>query len=134
MKDTATHRTPPDPSRIRKMPRQFGPLDRNLVYQDHIGRLSLAEIALYVFLVCVADPRGVSYYSDRRIVEKLELDAQALREAREGLIGKGFILYEPPLYQLLDLPAPHSARGRRPRSQGGPEDIGAVLGRILNRP
>lgn len=117
------------------MPRQFGALDRNLVYQDHIAELSLAEIALYAFLVCVGDPRGLSYYSERRIAEKLGLDMAGLRRARENLVGKGFILYEPPLYQLLDLPAPRrSQRGheRRARtSPRGPETIAEVLGRII---
>jgi len=32
-----------------------------------IDRLSSEEILLYLFLVCVADGRGLSYYGDRRI-------------------------------------------------------------------
>ena len=96
---------PVDSTRIRKMPRQFGAIDRSLIYQGHIQKLCTEETALYALLICVSDPQGLSYYSDRRLCELLRLSNEAVLRARLGLIRNGFILYERPFYQLLDLPA-----------------------------
>ena len=96
---------PVDPHRIRSMPAQFGPLDRRLVYQKHIRRMSYEQIALYVFLECVSDPEGLSFYSDERICEELHFSLNGLWKAREALLETGFLLYRRPMYQLLNLPA-----------------------------
>ena len=61
-------------------------------------------MALYVFLVCVADTQGLSYYSDRRIAELLNLRPSEVISARELLLYKGLLLYQRPIYQVLDLP------------------------------
>jgi len=143
---------PVDPQRIRSMPRQFGAIDRNLVYRDHLHQMSSAEIALYTFLICVSDPQGLSYYSDRRLCHDLHLTTDELLRARQALIARQFILYRPPIYQLLDLPlggkqrtdgaessliAPAKARPARPgptrRSSPSQEavPIGAVIRSLL---
>lgn len=93
-----------DPTRVRKRPRQFACLDRALVYQKHICRMSLPQLALYVFLECVSDTEGLSYYSDKRICQYLHLVPDQLRQARSALISKQLILYACPMYQMLDLP------------------------------
>ena len=95
---------PVDRDRIRTRPRQFACLDRALVYEKHICRLRLAELALYVFLECVSDPQGLSYYSDQRICQYLHLEPDQLRQARDGLVTKQFLLYACPIYQVLNLP------------------------------
>lgn len=95
---------PLDPKRIRQIPRQFGAMDRRLVYQAWTRRMSQEELALYVFLICVGDLEGLSYYSDRRAAELLNLDARDVGVARDALCRKGLILYRAPLYQVLDLP------------------------------
>lgn len=95
---------PIDPARIRRMPRQFGALDRNLIYQNHVRQLGHAAFAFYALLVCVSDPQGLSYYSDRRLCELLRLEPELLARARYALLHLGLILYHPPFYQLLDLP------------------------------
>lgn len=100
---------PIDPQRVRHLPRQFGALDRQFVYRGHIGALSWAETTLYVFLVCVGNPQGLSYYSDRRLAATLRLSAEQLQRARQRLLAHGLILYRPPLYQLLDLPSDPNA-------------------------
>ena len=96
---------PVDPLRIRNMPRQFGAIDRNLVYGGHLVQMSTAEIALYTFLICVSDPQGLSYYSERRLSQELHLTSDELLRARRALVTRQFILYRTPIYQLLDLPA-----------------------------
>jgi len=97
---------PIDPKQVRTMPAQFGPLDRRLVYQKHICRMSAEQIALYVFLECVSDPEGLSFYSEERICEYLNFSLNGLWKAREGLVQGGFLLYRRPIYQLLNLPQP----------------------------
>lgn len=96
---------PVDPARIRNMPRQFGAVDRNLVYGGVIRGLKPLEIALYLVLVCVGDPEGLSYYSDRRLGELLDVPCCMIVAARDGLIRRGLLLYNYPIYQLLEMPS-----------------------------
>ena len=95
---------PIDPDRIRSMPRQFAPLDRQLVYGKHVCYMSPEQIALFAFLECVSDPEGLSYYSDERICEHLHFRLNGLWQARQYLIDAGCLLYRKPIYQLLNLP------------------------------
>jgi hypothetical protein len=105
MPRTAPTKTPVDPQRIRTMPRPFAPLDRRLVYDKHLQYLSIEATVLFVFLECVSDPQGLSFYSDPRICKELDWNFNSLCFARDGLIDGGFLLYRKPIYQLLDLPA-----------------------------
>jgi len=88
------------------MPSQFGAVDRRLVYQRHIRAMTAEQIALYVFLQCVSDAEGLSFYSDERVCEELHFSLDGLWEARDALIQTGFLLYRRPIYQLLNLPQP----------------------------
>ena len=97
---------PVDPERVRTIPVQFGAVDRQLVYGKHIRRMRTDEIALYVFLQCVSDAEGLSFYSDERVCEYLHFSLNGLWKAREGLVQGGFLLYSRPIYQLLNLPEP----------------------------
>ena len=110
MKSRSTHqkvmKQPVDPERVRTMPKQFSAVDRRLVYRKHIRCMSTEQIALYVFLECVSDAEGLSFYSDERICEYLHFSLNGLRKAREGLVQGGFLLYSRPIYQLLNLPQP----------------------------
>lgn len=96
---------PVDPERLRRMPPQFAPIDRRLVYDKHVCHMSHTQIVLYLFLQCVSDVQGLSYYSDERICEYLHLDPEELQEARRGLVRGQHVLYRRPMYQLLDLPS-----------------------------
>lgn len=98
------HKEPVDASRIRHMPRQFGAVDRAFIFDEHIGKLSPKETALYTLLICVSDPQGLSYYSDRKLAELLGLNTEEVIQSRLGLIRNRLILYQHPFYQLLDLP------------------------------
>jgi len=97
---------PVDSERVRTMPAQFGAVDRRLVYDKHIRRMSTDEVALYVFLECVSDAEGLSFYSEERICEYLPFSLNGLWKARESLVQSGFLLYRRPMYQLLNLPEP----------------------------
>jgi len=102
----AITKLPVDPHRVRTMPAQFGAVDRRLVYQRHIRAMTAEQIALYVFLQCVSDAQGLSFYSDPRVCEELHFTLHGLSQAREALERGGFLLYRRPIYQLLNLPQP----------------------------
>ena len=111
--------------RLRQVPAQFSWIDHRLVRDRHIGRCSANALALYLFLITVADGKGLSYYSDATVCRLLPLDGPALAAARRELVAAGLVAYERPLYQVLALDAP-TATNPRP-STGEPLSLGEVL-------
>lgn len=89
--------------RIRKTPTSFSWVDHRLVKNKYIESCTHAQSALYLFLVCVSDARGLSYYSDKSIMKKLDMDVHILREARAGLVKHSLIAWQKPIYQVLSL-------------------------------
>ena len=89
--------------RIRKTPTSFSWVDHRLVRNRYIESCTHAQSALYLFLVCVSDARGLSYYSDKSIMKKLTMDVQSLEQARSGLIKNNLIAWQQPIYQVLSL-------------------------------
>lgn len=116
------------PDRLRRVPAQFSWIDQRLVRDGHIQRCSgSASLALYLFLVTVADRDGLSYYGARSIGRYLSMDEEGVAAARTQLIGAGLIEYQAPLYQVLSLDPPRS-----PQSSGaGAQSIAALLQRHL---
>jgi hypothetical protein len=112
------------PSRVRRVPRQFSWIDQRLVRDHHIERADCSALALYLFLLTVADAQGLSYYADGSIGRMLSLRPEQVAAAREGLLRADLIAYEAPLYQVLALAAPPSAKSvaqegaPRSRAQG----------------
>ncbi len=89
--------------RIRKVPSHFSWIDHRLVRDRHIESCSHAAAALYLFLVTVGDAKGLSYYGDTSITQRLSMDQNTLNEARANLIRAGLIAWKKPLYQVLAL-------------------------------
>jgi hypothetical protein len=108
------------PEQLRRVPPQFSWIDHRLVRDKHIAGKSAEALALYLFLITVADGQGLSYYSDAAICKLLPLDGPALIRARGELIRARLIAYEKPLYQVLSLDKPV------PRS-GPVESLGQIL-------
>ena len=75
------------PQKLRRVPQQFSWIDHRLVRDRHIAGKSAEALALYLFLVTVADGQGLSYYSDAGIGKLLPLDGLALARARQRLAG-----------------------------------------------
>ena len=114
------------PERLRRVPPQFSWIDHRLVRDRHIGRCSANALALYLFLVTVADGQGLSYYGDASISQRLPLDEAAVIRARQELIAARLIAYQKPLYQVLSLePA-------QPRI-GKPLSLGEILQQVRER-
>jgi len=137
--------------RLRQVPPQFSWIDHRLVRDRHISRCSANALALYLFLVTVADGQGLSYYADQTISRLLPLDAQALGGARRELIDNRLIAYQRPLYQVLALgpahpsPRPQSSGRRpppsRPQSSGqgdaqptGPQSLAEIFKKLMETP
>jgi hypothetical protein len=110
-----------DSRRIRKIEGSFSWINHRFVTGGFLRDLSTLEILLYLFLVAVSDRNGLSFYYDDRIASLLKIDLAALGQAREGLVLRSLVAYEPPLYQVLSLP-PHpmvlpSREGRSQREE-----------------
>lgn len=109
-------------NRVRKVPKGFSWVDHRLVRDGYIDALSYAESALYLFLVCVSDKRGLSYYGDQSIMAKLSMDEPTLDKARSGLITNNLLAWQKPIYQVISLePA------EKPRRSGSPMSLGDIL-------
>ena len=93
----------PNPSRLRQTPTQFSWVDHRLVRDQYFERCSVESLALYLFLLTVADARGVSYYSQPRLMQSLKLGTERFLQARTELMQAGLIAYQHPLYQVLSL-------------------------------
>ena len=97
---------------LRRVPPQFSWIDHRLVRDRLIAGRSAEALALYLFLVTVADGEGLSYYSDAGIGKLLPLDGPALGRARQELIRARLIAYQKPLYQVLSLEEPTPRLGQ----------------------
>ena len=96
-------KTPVLKHRIRKVPKSFSWIDHRLVRDRYIEKLSHSQAALYLFLVCVADEKGLSYYGDKALMARLGMGQATIDEARSGLIGNNLIAWQKPIYQVLSL-------------------------------
>jgi len=123
------------PSRVRRVPRQFSWVDQRLVRDNHMAHCNAEALALYLFLVTVADAQGLSYYGDRLIGQMLSLPSERLSQAREALIAAGLIAHEAPLYQVLALDAPPPtappAKACSPRGTGELRSLREILHQSL---
>ena len=104
--------------RLRKIEGSFSWIDHRYITGGFLRDLSTLEILLYLFLVAVSDRNGLSFYHDDRIASLLKIDLPALGQAREGLLQRSLVAYQPPLYQVLSLPPqPVIPPSREERSQ-----------------
>lgn len=93
-----------DHDRVRKIEGSFSWIDHRFITGGFLQDLSTIEILLYLFLVAVSDRNGISFYHDDRVCSILKIPLTSLGEARQSLIMRSLIAYEPPLYQVLSLP------------------------------
>lgn len=100
-----TSRLLPNPKRLRHIPAQFSWIDHRLVREGYFERCSCDALALYLFLLSVADARGLSYYSQPNLMKSLKMGTIRFSQARTELIENRLIAYQHPLYQVLALGA-----------------------------
>jgi hypothetical protein len=97
---------PPRPDRIRSIVGTFSWIDHRFFRQGFDQGLTRLEKLLYLVLVAVSNRDGVSFYSDERLGEMLDIrHAHELVGARSELVDRDLISYEHGIYQVLDLPS-----------------------------
>jgi hypothetical protein len=84
----------------------FGWVPFRLLTSGILAQLSAEASLLYFFLSLVADPEGLSYWSDERTAQQLGLSQGLLEPARQELVERDLVEYDGRLYQVLSLPAP----------------------------
>jgi hypothetical protein len=119
------------PQRRRRVPPQFSWVDQRLVRDGYVQGRSASALALYLFLVTVADADGLSWYSEETLCRQLSCEAAQLHRDRTELQQAALIAYRKPLYQVLDLaPAPVFVSGSA-RHNGEAVAMGEILTSIL---
>ena len=122
----------PNPKRCRQIPSQFSWIDHRLVRHHYFERCSADSLALYLFLLTVADARGLSYYSHASLLKQLKFSTIRLTQARIELINEGLIAYQHPLYQILSiedsLPVEQIPPAKSTRQFDGIKQLRAMLG------
>lgn len=81
---------------------------------------------MYLFLVCVGDDKGLSYYGDQSIMKKLSMDGQTLQNARSDLIKNSLLAWQKPIYQVLSI-GPVAGK----RKQGAVMSVGDILKKAM---
>ena len=97
-------RSPLCPDRIRKIDGSFAFIEHRFLRDGFFESLTHHEFLLYVFLVLVADRRGLSYYSYDKICTLLRVTLDEYILVRDRLIKKDLIAFDWHLYQVLSLP------------------------------
>lgn len=127
-------RAPIVPHRRRRVPPQFSWVDHRLVRDGHLQGRSASALALYLFLVTVADADGLSWYSDEALCRQLSCTVRQLNHDRDELQQAALIAWRRPLYQVLDLSPACASRADQctaQRHDGEAMPIGAILQQML---
>lgn len=96
---------PPNPERIRSIRGSFSWIDHRFFRQGFDQGLTRLEKLLYLVLIAVSNRDGVSFYSDERLGELLDIrHGHELSGARSELVARNLIAYKDGIYQVLDLP------------------------------
>ncbi len=124
----------PSSKRIRKIPAQFSWLDHRLVRKGYMAKCSHKALALYLFLVTVADAEGLSYYGDSSAGRLLHMNTTELSSARGELCKADLIAYAKPFYQVLSLDVSEPVLSPTPQQHGASGNAEAVsIGDIIRQ-
>jgi len=97
---------PPQLDRIRSISGSFSWIDHRFFRQGFDQGLTRLEKLLYLVLIAVSNRDGVSFYSDERLGELLDIrHRHELTGARDELVARDLIAFNNGVYQVLDLPA-----------------------------
>lgn len=100
--------------RVRKISGGFAFIEHRFLRDGFWAALSHHELLLYLFLVLVADRRGLSYYSFDKICSLLAISCDDYIVARNALIDKDLIAFDGLLFQVLSLPEKPASPACRP--------------------
>jgi hypothetical protein len=117
------------PDRLRRPPTTGWSWMDGRFLREHMDHLSREAVLLYFFLVAVGDQHGLSFYGDGTLATRLRMSLPSLLQARDELLAYDLIAHEPPLTQVLSLPA--RCQRRRAEPGGGLVSLGDVLRRAI---
>ena len=116
------------PDRLRRPPATgWSWMDGRFVRQ-HMDHLSREAVLLYFFLCAVGDQHGLSFYSDGTLAARLRMSLPSVLQARDELLAYDLIAHDPPLTQVLSLPA--RCQRRRSELGGGLIQLGDLLRQV----
>lgn len=92
------------PDRLRSIQGSFAFIQHRFLRDGFWQESTQHELLLYLFLILVADRRGLSYYSYDKICTLLRLTLDEYILARDALIAKDLIAFDGFLFQVLSLP------------------------------
>ena len=96
---------PPRPDRRRSIRGSFSWIDHRFLREGFDEGLTRLEKLFYFVLVAVSNQDGVSFYSDARLAELLDIRfPHELDGARKELVMRDLIAYDGGIYQVLGLP------------------------------
>jgi hypothetical protein len=105
MKMPKSRPQPPRPDRRRSIRGSFSWIDHRFLREGFDQGLTRLEKLLYFVLVAVSNQDGVSFYSDARLAELLDIRfPHELEAARNEVVARDLIAYAGGIYQVLDLP------------------------------
>jgi len=84
----------PQPQKIRKIESSFAWIDHRLVRNGYLQVMTHDDMALYLFLILVADRNGVSFYRKEKICDAVSLDFSQFEIARDRLINMKLIAFK----------------------------------------
>jgi hypothetical protein len=126
-------KTPLCPQRLRKITGSFAFIEHRFLRDGFFESLTHHELLLYLFLVLVADRRGLSYYSYDKICTLLRISVDEYLCARDALIQKDLLAFDGHLYQVLCLPQKpliqraSPLKTRKDMAQRDPATIGQIV-------
>ena len=84
----------PQPQRIRNIKGSFAWIDHRIMRNGFMETMTHQDIALYLFLILVADTNGVSFYRKEKICQAVSLDFSRFEIAKDRLINMKLIAFE----------------------------------------
>ena len=126
---------PLEPGRIRKIRGSFAFIEHRFLREGFWAALGHHELLLYLFLVLVADRKGLSWYSYDKICALVRISPEQYMAARNALIEKDLIAFDGYLFQVLSLPEKVLTPSCQPLKT--PEDMErydpATIDRLIHR-
>jgi hypothetical protein len=84
----------PQPKNIRNIKGSFAWIDHRLIRNGFLEVMTHQDMVLYLFLVLVADKKGVSFYRKEKICEAVSLDYSQFEIAKDHLTNMNLIAFE----------------------------------------
>jgi len=84
----------PQPQKTRNIKGSFAWIDHRLMRNGFMETMTHQDIALYLFLILVADKNGVSFYRKEKICEAVSLDFSQFEIAKDRLVNMKLIAFE----------------------------------------